>query len=403
MTLTAVQHFVKKGCILYMINMHSSHQGVYLDHAATTIVDQRVADLVMAVMTDEFGNAGSRTHEFGLAALRHVNLAREHIAAAVGAQPDEVVFTSGATESDNIALLGLAAHGVSTGRRHIVSTTIEHKAVLEPLALLEARGFEVTRVAPGRSGHVCADDILAAVRPDTLVVSVMHANNETGAVQPIDAIARGLDPDGPYLHVDAAQTFGRLTATLRDRRIDLVSLSAHKVFGPKGVGALVARRRSMRRPPITPLMVGGGQERGLRPGTQPVPLIAGFGLAAELAAKEEGARTSACLATRRAALAALSPLSPVIHGDEAIGVLPNILSVAVPGIDSEAVMVALKGVAAISNGSACTSSSYEPSHVLKAMGLGEDEIAGTVRMSWSHATGPVDWAGIAGRLDDLRM
>lgn len=386
-----------------MLDTHNLHRPIYLDHAATTVVDPYVAELVMQVMTEEFGNAGSRTHEFGLTALRHVNLARERVASSVGAQPDEVTFTGGATESDNISVLGLAQHGTETGRRHVVSTTIEHKAVLEPLALLEARGFEVTRVGPDRSGHVPAVEVIAAVRSDTMLVSVMHANNETGAVQPIAEIADGLGPDGPYLHVDAAQTLGRLTATLRNPRIDLLSLSAHKAFGPKGVGALVARRRAMRRPPLAPLMVGGGQERGLRPGTLPVPLIAGFGLAAELAVNEESARTAVCEAIRRDALAALARLDPMIHGDGPPGVLPNILSVAFPGVDSEAVMVALKGLAAISNGSACTSSSYEPSHVLMAMGLNEDEVAGTVRISWSHATGWVDWAGIAERIDDLRV
>ena len=383
--------------------MHSERNEIYLDHAATTTVDTRVAALVIATMLDDFGNAGSRTHGYGLDALRLVNAAREQVARAIGVEPDEVVFTSGATESDNIALLGLAAHGEATGRRHVVSTSIEHKAVLEPLAALEARGFEVTRVAPGRSGHVSAEGVLAAVRADTLLVSVMHGNNETGALQPIAAIADGLSPDGPYLHVDAAQTFGRETATLRNRRLDLVSVSAHKVFGPKGVGALVTRRRGMRRPPLTPLMVGGGQERGLRPGTLPVPLIAGFGLASELAVTEESQRSAACLATRREALDAFEVLVPAIHGDPAMGVLPNILSLSVPGVDSEAVMVALKGVAAISNGSACTSSRYEPSHVLVAMGLGEDEIAGTVRMSWSHATGHVPWGEIAAKLLDLRL
>ncbi len=367
------------------------------------MIDPRVAALVMAVMTEEFGNAGSRTHGYGLDALRHLNAARDRVAGAIGAEADEITFTSGATESDNIAILGLMDHGIATGRRHLVSTTIEHKAVLEPLALLEARGFEVTRIPPDRAGHVQAADVLDAVRPDTLAVSVMHANNETGALQPITAIAAGLDAGGPYLHVDAAQTFGRCTASLRDRRIDLISLSAHKAFGPKGVGALVTRRRGLRRPPLTPLMVGGGQERGLRPGTHPVPLIAGFGLAAELAVKEEKARAVACDAIRRDALDAFTDLNPVIHGDADKGVLPNILSLAVSGVDSEAIMVALKGLAAISNGSACTSSRYEPSHVLVAMGLDEDEIAGTVRMSWSHATGPVDWAAIAARLLDLRL
>lgn len=396
-------YFVNSTCEFYMLNMHSSHMTVYLDHAATTIIDRRVAELVMMVMTEEFGNAGSRTHEFGLAALRQVNQAREQVAAAVGCAVDEVIFTSGATESDNLAILGLAEHGAASGRRHIVSTAIEHKAVLEPLERLERQGFEVVRVRPDRSGHVSAEELLAAVRSETLLVSVMHGNNETGALQPIEDIAAGLPADGPYLHVDAAQTFGRRTAELRNRRIDLVSLSGHKIFGPKGVGALVARRRGLRRPPISPLMVGGGQERGLRPGTHPVPLIAGFGLACELAVREEQARGHATATIREQALAAFARLDPLVHGDARRGVLPNILSFAVPGVDSEAVMVALKGLAAVSNGSACTSSSYEPSHVLKAMGLGEDEIAGTVRLSWSHATEGVDWAGITDRLDDLRQ
>jgi len=386
-----------------MSDMHNARVEAYLDHAATTDVDPRVADLVMSTMRDEFGNSGSRTHGYGLDALRMVNAAREQVARALRSEPDEVVFTSGATESDNIALLGLADHGNATGRRHIVSTAIEHKAVLEPLAMLAARGFEVTLVAPERSGHVTAGMILDAVRPDTLLVSVMHGNNETGALQPISAIADGLESEGPYLHVDAAQTFGRETRTLHDRRIDLISVSAHKVFGPKGVGALVARRRGMRRPPLTPLMVGGGQERGLRPGTHPVPLIAGFGLAAEIAVREEGDRAVKCTAIRRDALTALARLEPIVHGNGRTGFLPNILSVAIPGIDSEAVMVALKGVAAISNGSACTSSSYEPSHVLRAMGLSDDEVAGTMRMSWSHATGRVDWDEIAYRIDQLRF
>lgn len=381
--------------------MHNSPHGVYLDNAATTVVDPRVAQLVLRLMTEEFGNAGSRTHGYGLDASRHVTLARERVATCVAATPDEVIFTSGATESDNIAVLGTADHGEATGRRHIVSTAIEHKAVLEPLARLEARGFEITRVLPDRSGKVAAEAVLAEVRSDTLLVTVMHANNETGAVQPIGEIAAGLPSDGALLHVDAAQTLGRRTAALRNPRIDLLSLSAHKAFGPKGVGALIARRRGVRRPPITPLMLGGGQEAGVRPGTLPVPLIAGFGLAAELAISEETSRIERCASTRREALAALSPLAPSIHGG--VDALEHILSFAVPGVDSEAVMVALKGLVAISNGSACTSAKYEPSHVMLAMGLTEDEVAGTVRLSWSHDTGAVPWREMVARLDDLRI
>ena len=266
------------------------------------------------------------------------------------------------------------------------------------------QGFEVTLIQPDRSGYVSADEVLAAVRPDTLLVSVMHANNETGAIQPIAMIAEGLSASPElFFHVDAAQSFGRETADLRHPRIDLISLSAHKLFAPKGVGALVARRRDGRRPPLTPLMYGGGQERTLRPGTLPIPLIAGFGLAAELAHDELDARHAACLVHRAAALDAFTLLNPVVHGDENRGVLPHILSLAVPGLDSEAVMVASKGLVAISNGSACTSAKYEPSHVLRAMALPPEVIDGTLRISWSHMTPQVPWSELVTALDDLRF
>lgn len=381
--------------------MQNLFTGVYLDNAATTPTDPRVAELVLRLMTEEFGNAGSRTHDFGVQASRRIQKARDQVASSVAAAADEIIFTSGATESDNLALLGLADHGKAVGRRHIITTAIEHKAVLEPLARLEASGFEITRVAPSKTGEVAAEAVLEAVRSDTLAISVMHANNETGAVMPIPAIADELAPDGPYLHVDAAQTFGRRTADLRNLRIDLISLSGHKTFGPKGVGALVARRRGMRRPPLTPIILGGGQEFGIRPGTQPVPLIAGFGLASELATREEAERVAQCTKIRHDALQALGPLEPIIHGGP--DPLPNILSFAIAGIDSEAIMVALKGLVALSNGSACTSAKYEPSHVLLAMGLDPDELSGTVRMSWGHNTGPIPWDDIMARLADLRL
>lgn len=376
---------------------------VYLDCAATTATDQRVADAVMQLFLEEFGNAGSRTHIYGLTAQREVGRARERIAGPLSAEPDEVIFTSGATESDNLAILGLADHGIESGRRHIVSTAIEHKAVLEPLAHLAGRGFEITLVRPGRDGHVEADAVLAAVRPDTLLVSVMHANNETGALQPIEAIATGLSDSDVYFHVDAAQTFGRETPALRHLRIDLISISGHKIFAPKGVGALITRRRGTRRPPLHPLQFGGGQERGLRPGTQPVPLIAGLGLAAELAEKERDARRAVCERIRSEALRAFAALQPFVHGDPSKGILPNILSLAVPGLDSEAVMVAAKDIVAVSNGSACTSTNYEPSHVLAAMNLDRDEMAGTIRLSWSHQTSDVPWSILVETLDDLRI
>lgn len=376
---------------------------IYLDMAATTPTDPRVAELVVRLMTQEFGNAGSRTHSYGTDALGAVKKAREQIARVIRSDPADVIFTSGATEADNLAILGLAPRGLSAGKRHIVSTAIEHKAVLEPLEHLAAAGFEVTLVAPDGDGYVSADEILAAIRPDTLLVSVMHANNETGAIQPVAAIADRLHADGPVFHVDAAQTFGRLNEELSHPRIDLLALSGHKSYAPKGIGALVVRRRDGKRPPLQPLMFGGGQERGLRPGTLPVPLIAGFGLAAQLAQQESASRRKACEEIRFEAITALNALDPIIHGDAERGVLPHILSIAVPGVDSEAFMVATKELVAISNGSACTSASYTPSHVLRAMGLSADLMASTVRISWSHHSGNIPWLDLAASIDDLRL
>ena len=385
-------------------NKRSGGGPVYLDCAATTATDPRVAELVLRLMTEAFGNAGSRTHLYGSDAKAEVAQARERVASAVDVQPDEVIFTSGATESDNLGILGLASHGRSAGRRHIVSTGIEHKAVLECLAHLEQQGFEVSLISPDCAGYIEAEAILAAVRPDTLLVSTMHANNETGAIQPVQAIADGLESFGDvFFLVDAAQTFGRETRTLAHPRIDLISVSGHKVFAPKGVGALIAKRRGGRLPPLKPLMFGGGQERGLRPGTLPVPLIAGLGLAIELAEKERDVRQQACLAQRDSALSAFAALDARVHGDGNRGVLPHILSLSIPGLDSEAVMVATKHLVAISNGSACTSARYEPSHVLSAMTLPQDVISGTIRLSWSHMTGPVPWKAVIEALDDLRI
>ncbi len=370
----------------------------YLDHAATTPVSAEVAELVIRLMTVNYGNAGSRTHAFGVEALREVRSARERVAAVASCLPQDVVFNSGATESSNAAILGLAGTGIASGRLHIVTTSIEHKAVLEPVARLEKDGFEVTYVAPDGSGRVSSGDVAAAIRPDTLLVSVMHANNETGALQPIDEIAGLLGEDGPFFHVDAAQTFGKVEGGYRNPRVDLVSVSGHKLFAPMGVGCLIVRS-GRRRPPLMPQAVGGGQERGLRAGTVPVPLVAGFGLAAETAWKSRSERRDACERIRADAIAAFQPLRPVVRLPH--GGLPHILSISFPGIDSEALMVVLKDLAAVSNGSACTSTHYGPSHVLSAMDLSEEEMEGTIRISWSHADHDVPWAEIAARISTM--
>lgn len=373
---------------------------VYLDANATTPVDRRVADLVLAYFTEEYGNAGSRTHELGQAAKVAVGRARRQVAQGAGCEDDEVIFTSGATEANNIALLGLAPEGRRTGRMHVVSTAIEHKAVLEPLERLSHEGFDVELLTPDSSGRLAASAIADAVREDTLLVSLMAANNETGVIQPVAELCELLAEHPAYLHVDAAQTFGKLLPDPRHARIDLMAISGHKVFAPKGVGALIARKRGFRRPPLTPLLVGGGQERGLRPGTLPVPLIAGLGLATELAKREHAEREAACLAYKVNVLKGLAPLNPQIHGNPD-HTLPHVVNLSLPGLDSEAVMVAWRGLLAVSNGSACTSASYDPSHVLTAMALPEDHIRGALRLSWSHLTEPVEWAEAVSRLQQL--
>ncbi|HEY3821775.1 MAG TPA: cysteine desulfurase DndA [Polyangiaceae bacterium] len=374
---------------------------VYLDCNATTPLEPAVLDVVRRLMEVDFGNAGSRTHEYGATALRAVQVARDQVARVIGASREDVIFTSGATESNNLAVLGLAPYGEREGRRHVVTTAIEHKAVLEPVAYLGEHGFEVTIVSPTAGGWVDPDAIRQAMRTDTLLVSVMHANNETGVVQPIEQIATVLGDHPAYLHVDAAQGFGKDLHGLRADRIDMVSVSGHKLFAPKGIGALIARRRARRRPPIAPLIRGGGQERGMRAGTLPVMLLAGLGLACELAVRDAVSRRTRCEELRHQALAAFAPLDAAINGEPG-RTLAHVLNVSFPGVDSEAAMVALKGIVALSNGSACTSHSYEPSHVLKAMGLDASRIAGALRFSWCHLTPTPDWEAIAARLRAIR-
>ena len=366
---------------------------IYLDCNATTPIDPEVEKIFLHYIHEEFGNAGSRTHEFGTRAKQAVQKARDQVAAVVKCQREEVIFTSGATESNNLALLGLREHGEKTGRKHIVATAIEHKAVLEPLEHLAANGFDVTLVRPGTDGAVKASAITEALRPDTLLVSVMQVNNETGIIQPLDEIAEALDKHEAFFHVDAAQGFGKRIEELQNRRLDLISVSGHKIYAPKGIGALVVRRRGYERLPLKPLVFGGGQERGLRPGTLPVALIVALGKASELALREHTKRNAKCAAIKMEALAAFVRVGGIPTGAVENSV-PNTLNIAVPGLDSEAVMLALKDSVAISNGSACTSQNYTASHVLIAMGLSEELVKGALRFSWCHLTPAVDWDAV---------
>ena len=392
--------FVKPIDIHAVRTFLSTMPSVYLDCNATTPLDPRVRQVLLRYLDEEYGNEGSRTHEYGSAAKRAVQQARDQVASVVGCKREEVLFTSGATESNNLAILGLADFGVANNRRHIVSTMIEHKAVLEPLADLESRGFEVTYVKPQADGLVRSADVLSALRPDTLLVTVMHVNNETGVIQPLDEIAAGMANHPAYLHVDAAQSFGKIPKTLANQRIDLISISGHKIYTPKGIGALIARRRGYEKAPIKPLMFGGGQERGIRPGTLPVALIAALGESAALSVAESAKWMERCSAIKADALKALLPLGGVPVGPEA-GVISSTLNIRFPMLDSEALIVGLQGYAAISNGSACTSSSYKPSHVLKAMGMDDMDATRCVRLSWSHLTPDPDWKKIAERIRHL--
>jgi cysteine desulfurase len=336
---------------------------VYLDYNATTPMDPRV----LAAMTPWFltpSNAGSRTHVYGQKAKEAVENARKAIAGLLNAPPEEVFFTSGATESNNLAILGLVDHAEKSGRRHILSTAIEHKAVLEPLDRMRQLGFEVDLAPVTRGGYVEPGEIRRRLRPDTLLVSVMHANNETGVLQPVAEIGELLCGTETLFHTDAAQTFGKEVPALKALNADLVSISGHKIYGPQGIGALLVRRRGTQKRPVQPLLYGGGQERGVRPGTVPVALAVGLGEAARLAALEWESRRNAALALREQFLRDLQAVEHQVNGDPHRS-LPHVVNVSFTGLDSEALMMAMRDMIAISNGSACTSASYKPSHVLQ--------------------------------------
>ncbi len=299
------------------------------------------------------------------------------------------------------ALLGLARYGLASGQRHILSTAIEHKAVLEPLAELERLGFAVELLPVDESGRLEPRRLADALRPDTLLVSTMQVNNETGVSQPIAELSAMLKDHQAFWHVDAAQGFGKEIEPLRDHRIDLLSISGHKIYGPKGIGALIARKRGGAFPPLQPLMFGGGQEQGFRPGTLPVPLIAGLGEAARLALRTYEERVDSCRAFRQRLLAALAPLGPVLNGDQQ-QVLPHTVNLSLPGIPSDRAITALKRLIAVSSTSACTSHTRTPSHVLAAMGLGEQRIETSIRLSWCHMTPEPDWDKVVAALQFLR-
>ena len=369
---------------------------VYMDHAATTPTDPAVVAVMTRYLGPDgaFGNPASRFHPFGRDAEEAVEQARVHVAGLVDADPREIVWTSGATESDNLAVKGAAAARAGRGA-HVVTSAVEHKAVLDSCLHLERNGFDVTRIAPGPDGLVAPAQVESALRGDTVLVSLMHVNNETGAVTDVETIGRLLRGRGVPFHVDAAQSAGRLPLDVRRLGVDFMSLSAHKMYGPKGVGALYVRRRPRAR--IEPQMHGGGHERGLRSGTLPTHQIAGMGEAARLAAERRGRDAAHARNLGRRFLDRLRSVEGVfVNGDRARCV-PGIVNLGFTGVESESLMVALPDLA-FSTGSACTSARVEPSHVLRAMGLDDDAAHGSVRFSFGRFTTAQEIDYAAGRI-----
>ena len=374
---------------------------LYLDYNATTPLDPQVFEAMTPWFLTEPGNSGSRTHVYGQRAKDAVERARELVASHFAAAPEEIVFTSGATESNNIALLGIARHGESVGKKHILASSIEHKAILEPLEYLERHGFEIELLPVTAGGFVEPDTLRSRIRRDTLLISVMHANNETGVLQPIEEIGQIAQSAGILFHVDAAQTFGKEVATLRTLPCDFASISAHKIYGPKGIGALLVRRKPGTRRMLDAITFGGGQERGLRPGTVAVPLVVGLGKAAQLAQTTWRERQEQARQIKAAILDGLASVEFLINGDQD-RCQSHVLNLSFVGIDSEAFMMATRELIAVSNGSACTSTAYTPSHVLLAMGLDDARIESAIRISWGHEQIRFPGRDVANQIHALR-
>lgn len=357
---------------------------IYLDYAATTPADPRVASKMMQFLTLDgtFGNPASRSHRFGWQAEEAVDVARNQVAELINADPREIVFTSGATEADNLALKGAAQQHRARGK-HIITSQTEHKAVLDSCAQLAREGFEVTFLQPGADGIVTPAMLEAALRDDTVLVSLMHVNNETGVIQDIAALGALCHARDILFHVDATQSVGKLPLDVSALPVDLMSFSAHKLYGPKGIGALWVRRKPKLQ--IDAQMHGGGHERGMRSGTLPVHQIVGMGEAYRIA-REEMADESARLATLRHRLwQGISTLSDVqLNGSLEQGA-PNILNISFAHVDGESLIMALKDLA-LSSGSACTSASLEPSYVLRAMGVDQQLAYSSLRFSLGRFT-----------------
>jgi cysteine desulfurase len=357
-------------------------QPIYLDYAATTPVDPAVAEKLMGCLTLDgvFGNPASRSHRFGWQAEELVDIARNQVAELLNADPREIIWTSGATEADNLVLKGIAQWQKSG---HIITSAFEHKAVLDCCIYLESQGFEVTYLTPDSGGLISADQVSKALKGNTILISIMHVNNELGTLQDISAIGKVAHSNNIPFHVDAAQSAGKVKIDMTELKVDYMSFSAHKVYGPKGIGALFARKNQQ--PHIEAQIHGGGHERGLRSGTLPTHQIAAMGLAFELARKELELGKRKVLTLKKRFLDKVTQLECVyINGDPNASV-DGIVNLRFDYVDSETLLMGFKDIA-ISSGSACTSASVEPSYVLKSIGLTDEQAHNSLRFSFGRFT-----------------
>jgi cysteine desulfurase len=376
--------------------MSAVRMPVYLDHAATTPVDARVAARMAQVLSSEseYGNPASSSHGYGDVAGALVESARAQVAAAVGASAAEVIWTSGATEANNLAIFGISQYYRERGR-HIVTARTEHKAVLDPCRELERRGWEVSYLVPDKEGLLDPAQVAAALRPDTVLVSLMHVNNEIGVVQNVAAVgAICARHGGAWLHVDAAQSVGKCPVHFASLGADLMSLSSHKVYGPKGVGALLISQRGdsggRGRVQLTPLQFGGGQERALRAGTLATHQVVGMGLAFEIAASISSVETARIAHLQQRLWRGLAALGGVVRNGSATRSVPHLLNVSFEGVEGESLVAAIRRHVAVSTGSACTSALGEPSYVLRCLGRGERLSESSLRFGLGRTTSEAD-------------
>ncbi len=367
--------------------MTTERKPIYLDYSATTPVDPRVAAKMVTFLTEEFGNPASRSHAYGWVAEEAVENARNEVAKLVGADPREIVWTSGATESNNLAIKGAAHFYAPTKGKHIITVATEHKAVIDPVRELEREGFEATFLEPDSDGLVSLEKFKAAIRPDTVLASVMFVNNEIGVIQDIEGIGNICRENNIIFHVDAAQATGKVKIDLEKLPVDLMSFSAHKTYGPKGIGALFVRRKPRVR--IEAQMHGGGHERGMRSGTLPTHQIVGMGEAFRIAREEMDAENERIRMLRDRLLKGLSEIEESYVNGDLTHRVPHNLNMSFNYVEGESLMMAVKDIA-VSSGSACTSASLEPSYVLRALGRSDELAHSSIRFSIGRFTTEAD-------------